>query len=60
MLMHVVVLTMCCPYRLYYKHAPKAVKNFEELAKRGYFDGTVVSTGQPAHVKTGPNRFHVM
>lgn len=28
---------------LYYKHAPKATKNFEELAKRGYYDGTIVS-----------------
>ena len=24
---------------LYFKHAPKTTKNFEELAKRGYFDG---------------------
>jgi peptidyl-prolyl cis-trans isomerase-like 1 len=27
---------------LYYKHAPKTVKNFQELSKRGYYDGTVV------------------
>jgi len=26
---------------LYYKHAPQTVKNFEELAKRGYYDGTI-------------------
>ncbi|GAX83916.1 hypothetical protein CEUSTIGMA_g11340.t1 [Chlamydomonas eustigma] len=26
---------------LYYKHAPKTVKNFQDLAKRGYYDGTV-------------------
>lgn len=25
---------------LYYKHAPKSCKNFEELAKKGYYDGT--------------------
>lgn len=25
---------------LYYKHAPRTVKNFQELAKRGYYDGT--------------------
>lgn len=27
---------------LYYKHAPKAVKNFLTLAERGYYDGTPV------------------
>lgn len=27
---------------LYYKHAPRTVKNFKELAKRGYYDGTKV------------------
>ncbi|KAL6754762.1 cyclophilin-type peptidyl-prolyl cis-trans isomerase [Haematococcus lacustris] len=26
---------------LYYKHAPQTAKNFEELAKRGYYDGTI-------------------
>ncbi|GLC44096.1 hypothetical protein PLESTB_000929700 [Pleodorina starrii] len=26
---------------LYYKHAPKTCKNFEELAKKGYYDGTI-------------------
>ncbi|KAG1673658.1 hypothetical protein FOA52_013322 [Chlamydomonas sp. UWO 241] len=26
---------------LYYKHAPKTVKNFTALAQRGYYDGTV-------------------
>ncbi|KAL6758000.1 cyclophilin-type peptidyl-prolyl cis-trans isomerase [Haematococcus lacustris] len=26
---------------LYYKHAPQTTKNFEELAKRGYYDGTI-------------------
>eukprot|EP00882_Tetradesmus_deserticola_P005329 GHRQ01005609.1.p1 GENE.GHRQ01005609.1~~GHRQ01005609.1.p1 ORF type:complete len:159 (+),score=48.97 GHRQ01005609.1:103-579(+) len=25
---------------LYYKHAPRTVKNFTELARRGYYDGT--------------------
>lgn len=25
---------------LYYKHAPRTVKNFLELSKRGYYDGT--------------------
>jgi hypothetical protein len=27
---------------LYYKHAPRTVKNFTELARRGYYDGTKV------------------
>lgn len=27
---------------LYYKHAPRTVKNFLELSKRGYYDGTKV------------------
>lgn len=27
---------------LYFKHAPRTTKNFEELARRGYYDGTVV------------------
>lgn len=31
------------PLQLYQKHAPKTVKNFLELARRGYYDGTVVS-----------------
>lgn len=26
---------------LYYKHAPKTCKNFLELSKKGYYDGTV-------------------
>nr|QBH72998.1 putative mitochondrial ribosomal protein S24 [Isotomurus palustris] len=26
---------------LYYAHAPKTCKNFEELCRRGYYDGTV-------------------
>ena len=26
---------------LYYQHAPKACKNFEGLAQKGYYDGTV-------------------
>ncbi|KAG2445734.1 hypothetical protein HXX76_000340 [Chlamydomonas incerta] len=26
---------------LYYKHAPRTCKNFEELAKKGYYDGTI-------------------
>ncbi len=30
---------------LYYKHAPKASKNFEGLAKKGYYDGVIVSRG---------------
>jgi len=29
---------------LYVKHAPKAAANFLELAKRGYYDGTTVTT----------------
>ena len=28
---------------LYYRHAPQACKNFQELAKKGYYDGTIVS-----------------
>jgi peptidyl-prolyl cis-trans isomerase-like 1 len=28
---------------LYYKHAPRTVKNFIGLAEKGYYDGTVVS-----------------
>ena len=35
---------------LYYKHAPNACKNFQELAKRGYYDGTIVSGGWGDHV----------
>jgi len=27
---------------LYLDHAPKTCKNFMELAKRGYYDGTIV------------------
>lgn len=27
---------------LYHKHAPKTVKNFVDLSKRGYYDGTKV------------------
>lgn len=30
---------------LYFKHAPRTVKNFVELSKRGYYDGTKVSFG---------------
>lgn len=30
---------------LYYKHAPRTVKNFLELSKRGYYDGTKVTAG---------------
>ncbi|KAG2451388.1 hypothetical protein HYH02_003989 [Chlamydomonas schloesseri] len=26
---------------LYFKHAPRTCKNFEELAKKGYYDGTI-------------------
>jgi cyclophilin family peptidyl-prolyl cis-trans isomerase len=26
------------------RHAPKTTKNFEELARRGYYDGTIVSS----------------
>jgi cyclophilin family peptidyl-prolyl cis-trans isomerase len=29
---------------LYYKHAPKTVKNFVKLAEKGYYDGTIVSS----------------
>jgi hypothetical protein len=32
---------------LYHRHAPKTVKNFLELCKRGYYDGTKVA-GWPA------------
>lgn len=28
---------------LYINHAPKTCKNFMELAKRGYYDNTIVS-----------------
>lgn len=42
---------LCCwaasPLQLYQKHAPKTCKNFLELARRGYYDGTIVS-GPPA------------
>lgn len=31
---------------LYYKHAPRTVKNFVELSKRGYYDGTKVRAQQ--------------
>lgn len=31
---------------LYYKHAPRTVKNFLELSKRGYYDGTKVRWGE--------------
>ena len=31
------------PLQLYLKHAPQACKNFLELSKKGYYDGTVVS-----------------
>eukprot|EP00955_Chlamydomonas_euryale_P054337 355791-Chlamydomonas_euryale.AAC.7 len=34
---------------LYYKHAPKTVKNFTELAKRGYYDGTIVGDARGGH-----------
>lgn len=37
-----------CP-QLYQKHAPKTVKNFLELARRGYYDGTVVRGGMPSN-----------
>ena len=32
---------------LYVRHAPKATHNFLELAKRGYYDGTMVSSTIP-------------
>lgn len=32
---------------LYYRHAPQACKNFQELAKKGYYDGTIVSRSLP-------------
>jgi len=35
---------------LYYRHAPKASKNFEGLAKKGYYDGVVVGCVTGAHV----------
>ena len=28
---------------LYVKHAPRTCKNFVELARRGYYNGTIVS-----------------
>lgn len=28
---------------LYVKHAPRTCKNFIELARRGYYNGTIVS-----------------
>lgn len=34
--------------QLYQKHAPKTCKNFLELSRRGYYDGTVVSGCPPA------------
>jgi cyclophilin family peptidyl-prolyl cis-trans isomerase len=40
---------------LYYKHAPQTVKNFTELARRGYYDGTRVrAAGQ--HKGSGQQR----
>lgn len=41
---------------LYFKHAPKTCKNFEELAKRGYYDGTVVSRSPPCRLCPYPAR----
>ena len=32
---------------LYVKHAPRTCKNFLELAKRGYYNGTIVSPAPP-------------
>ena len=36
---------------LYYKHAPKACKNFVELSKKGYYDGTIVSCNEDGDLK---------
>ena len=32
---------------LYVKHAPRTCKNFLELARRGYYNGTIVSLALP-------------
>ena len=32
---------------LYVKHAPRTCKNFLELARRGYYNGTIVSPVAP-------------
>ncbi len=32
---------------LYVKHAPRTCKNFLELARRGYYNGTIVSPIPP-------------
>ena len=32
---------------LYVKHAPRTCKNFQELARRGYYNGTIVSPAPP-------------
>ena len=50
---------------LYVKHAPRTCKNFLELARKGYYNGTIVSPaplliscfeGLPCHVPDGDLR----
>jgi hypothetical protein len=43
---------------LYYKHAPRTVKNFTELARRGYYDGTKVRQGYKEAAST-PTVWHI-
>lgn len=38
-------ISRCTAPQLYDKHAPRTCKNFLELARRGYYDGTVVRPG---------------
>jgi peptidyl-prolyl cis-trans isomerase-like 1 len=38
---------------LYTAHAPKTTKNFYELAKRGYYDGTIFHRIVPGFVIQG-------
>jgi hypothetical protein len=45
---------------LYYKHAPRTVKNFVELSKRGYYDGTKVRTPVHLFVSGRRSRTHPM
>lgn len=43
---------------LYVKHAPRSCKNFIELAKRGYYNGTIVSTFKPYCLHPARNQEH--
>ena len=40
---------------LYSQHAPKTCNNFIELAKRGYYDGTIVSSFAILSLEAGLN-----